>query len=227
MDSHDGWRTRPMYSIPRAARLVGMPSITIRRWLYGMEKDQASMRPVFGTLAKAKELSAEVSFIQLAEIAVARHFRNRRIKLERVRRAHEFARAHFQLQYPFAEMDFKVVAVSILTEFQQEEPGPSLLMSVDPVGQLALPLDVAEELDHFEYIDALAARWYPLGQSALVVIDPQVGAGLPTVSGRRIPVDTIYGRWKAGENIGFIASDFKLKGAEVETVLRYAEKLAA
>ena len=58
----------------------------------------------------------------------------------------------------------------------------------------------------------LAAKWYPAGKEAPIVIDPRVSAGLPTIAGRGVTVDALRKLWKAGYTIEFIADDFRMKG---------------
>jgi len=221
-DVLNGWRTKPEYTITQAAKLAGTSSATVRRWLYGYESERAQMRPVFGTKEKAKEANVEVSFLQLAEIVVVCRFRHRRIKLERLRRAHHYARNEFHIEYPFASLKLKTDGAHVLSVFQEREPGVSLL-SLDQYGQWTLPGDVVKTLEAFEFEEELAARWFPLGKTVPLVIDPRYGAGRPTIPERRLTVETIYKRWKAGQTIKFIASDFKLLPSLVETTLQYAE----
>jgi len=183
------------------------------------------MRPVFGIKEKTKEVSVEVSFLQLAEIVVVCRFRHRTVKLERLRRAHHYARDEFHIEYPFASLKLKTDGAHVLGVFQEREPGASLL-SLDQYGQWALPGDVIKTLEAFDFEEELAARWFPLGKTVPLVIDPRYGAGRPTIPERRLTIETIFKRWKAGQTIKFIASDFKLPPSLVETTLQYAESYA-
>ncbi len=98
----DDWRTMPVYSITQAARLAGVAPVTVKRWLYGQDIEGARMRPVFGGGGRLKESAVEVSFLQLLEIVVASRFRRKGVTLERLRRAHEYARKQLHAQYPFS-----------------------------------------------------------------------------------------------------------------------------
>jgi len=216
------WRTRPEYTISQAAKLAGTSSATVRRWLYGYESERARMRPVFGATKKTKEASVEISFLQLAEIVVVSRFRHRYVKLERLRRAHRYACASLHIDYPFAWLKLKTDGAHVLSVFQEQEPGERLV-SLDQYGQFTLPGDVVKTLELFDYEEEFAARWFPIGRHVPIVIDPRYGAGKPTIPERRLTVETIYKRWRAGQTIKFIASDFKLRPSLVETTLQYAE----
>jgi len=180
------------------------------------------MRPVFGKREKTKEAKVEVSFLQLAEIVVVSRFRKRRVKLERLRRAHQFAREFLHIEYPFAWLKLKTDGAHVLGVFQDREPGETLL-ALDKFGQWTLPGEVIQALELFEYEEEFASRWYPIGRNVPIVIDPRFGAGKPTIPDRRLTIETIFKRWKAGQTISFIASDFKLSRSLVETTLQYAD----
>lgn len=220
----NGWRARPAYTITQAAKLASTSSRTVRRWLYGGE-NQRPMRPVFGDKKRAKEASVEVSFLQLAEIVVVSRFRHRRVKLERLRRAHRYASQELEIEYPFAWLKLKTDGAHVLSVFQELEPGERLL-ALDQYGQFTLPGDVLRTLELFDYEEEFAARWFPIGRNVPIVIDPRYGAGRPTIPERRLTVETIYKRWRTGQTIRFIAEDFKLSSSKVEAALRYAENYA-
>lgn len=51
--------------------------------------------------------------------------------------------------------------------------------------------------------------------------DRQIMSGAPCVAGRRIPVHVLAGRFAAGDNIGFIATDYDLKPEDVRDAIRF------
>jgi uncharacterized protein (DUF433 family) len=142
-----------------------------------------------------------------------------------LRRAHTFARESFGLEYPFASLRLKTDGTHVLRQFEESEPGPSLVL--DLYGQLTLPEPVVKAIETFDFEQELAARWFPMGKDIPIVIDPRYGAGRPTIPNRRLTIETIHKRWLAGQSFQFIAEDFDLEPAAVEDALRYAEKYAA
>jgi uncharacterized protein (DUF433 family) len=224
-EASNRWRTRPIYTLSQTARLAGVSPITVRRWLYGADTPSTKMQPVFAGKDKSKEDSAEVSFLQLAEIVVVGRFRQRKVKLDSLRQAHAYACQILHLEYPFAWLNLKTDGLHVFSDFEKHHPDASLL-TLDKNGQLTLPGNILQALELFDYEDEFASRWYPIGRNVPIVIDPKYGAGRPTIPNRRVPIASIYGRWKAGENIAFIASDYALKPDLVETTLQYAENYA-
>ncbi|MFC1976894.1 DUF433 domain-containing protein [Chloroflexota bacterium] len=219
------WRTRPVYTISTTAKLAGVHSNTVRRWLYGEDSTSTKVRPVFSGKAKTKEDLVEVSFLQLAEVVVVSRFRERKIKLNTLRQAHEYACKMLNLEYPFAWLHLKTDGVHVFSEFEENHPDASLL-TLDKKGQLTLPGNVIKALELFDYEEEFAARWYPIGRNVPIVIDPRYSAGRPTIPQRRLPIASIYNRWKSGENISFISSDYSLPRTLVEITLQYAENYA-
>jgi len=183
------------------------------------------MRPVFSEIGKSKEDMAEVSFLQLAELVVVSRFRQRKVKLNTLRQAHAYACEVLTLEYPFAWLHLKTDGVHVFSDFERTHPDASLL-TLDKKGQLTLPGNVIQALELFDYEEEFAARWYPIGRNVPIVIDPRYSAGRPTIPHKRLPIASIYNRWKSGENISFISSDYSLTHKLVETALQYAENYA-
>lgn len=184
------------------------------------------MEPVLGERPRKKEQRAEVSFLTLAEIVVVSAWRKREMKLDRLRRAHDFVKSRFHIEYPFAHVEFKTDGAHMLMQFEQAEPGPKLL-AADMSGQEILPGHVVTELERFDFEAEFAARWFPISKDVPVVIDPRYAAGKPSIVGRGVTVETLYKHWRAGQEIDFIAEDYELDKKLVELVLQRAERFAA
>ena len=100
-----------------AARLAKVAPNTIRRWISGTE----TAKPVFdnSSYVIARD-SAVVSFIQLVEIVVASNFRKEgRVSLDVVRRAYVNAKAHFDIEYPFASLKLEPLAAHIIVRLRE------------------------------------------------------------------------------------------------------------
>jgi len=168
--------------------------------------------------------SLQVSFLELAEIVVVSRFRkDSRIQLERIRRAHAYAKKVLKEPFPFATTQFKEFGGHIIHEFEESEPGRGQ-MAFDTGGQWVLPGFVQEGISSFDFEpeDRWVKRWFPFGRLAHVVVDPHYAAGRPIVEGTRVPVRMISERFKAGDTIQFLARDYGLKASVVEEVLRLA-----
>jgi uncharacterized protein (DUF433 family) len=217
-----------MYTMREAARLAGVASATVRRWLRGYTPDPRQpwrqSPPVFGEQVE----SPFVSFLQLVEIVIASDFRKvGHVKLEVVRLAYENAKEETRIEYPFAHLQLESLGGHIIRWIREGDGAGARARAVDTPDQWALPGLVAERIRALDYERELAARWYPVGRDVPVVIDPLYSAGLPTIPGRGVTVDTIHKRWRAGQLIEFIADDLQIGSTSVERVLQYAEQIAA
>ena len=222
----DRFRVGKAYTIREAAELARVSPGTVRNWLYGASTSYGyEMQPVFGAKRKPGDGAARVSFLELSELVIAARFRSRRIKLSRVREAHEYARGEWEMSHPFAHLDLDSLGGHILAKFEEESPDPSqgrLVVLTSPEQQVLLPKLVREERENFEYAeDGFAERWHPYGHDVPVVVDPHYAGGKPTIAGSGVSVEIIHQRWTAGEKIPYIALDFQLRRADVEAVLQH------
>jgi uncharacterized protein (DUF433 family) len=215
----ESWQTSVAYSIPQAAKIAGTHPINVRRWLYGSHYTHTQMKPVFGE----REEIPRLSFIDLAEIIVVTRFRQKGVKLNTLRDAYEFSKKLLSIEYPFAHMNLKTDGANVLATFEEDHPKASL-MAMNKHGQLTLPQEVINALELFDYEREFAARWFPVGRDVPIVVDPRYSAGQPSIPYRRLPITILYYRWKGGEPMGYIASDYSLPKNVVEEALRYAEK---
>jgi uncharacterized protein (DUF433 family) len=223
----DTFRTGKAYTVTQAARLAGTSPQNVARWLRGYTGPGHQMAPVFGD--RSAGTPRTVSFLELAEIIVVAKFRRpdprgkRPVNLATLRRAHEYARRAFGLEYPFASLNLKVEGGHVLHDFDLANPGEERI-ALDMGGQWMLPQPVRKELDQFDFDpdDHLAQRWFPLGRDGRIVVDPHVAAGRPAIAGTGVTVDVINKRFLSNESIEAIAEDFEIGRADVEQALRYA-----
>ena len=220
----NGWRTDPLYSFSETAHLAHVSAGTVRNWLFGYTAQGREVQPLFKAPADQGPM---VSFLQLTEIVVAGKFRKaERVSFQVVRRAYENAQQQSGLENPFAHLQLEALGGHIVSRLRKERPGTSIQTLDDPE-QWTIPGLVLDTVRQFDYEQELAARWFPIGRSVPIVVDPRLSSGVPTLVGRGITIQALYKRWKAGHLIGFIARDFKLKDDLVERALQYAEQVAA
>ena len=132
-----------------------------------------------------------------------------------VRRAYENAKAQWNVEYPFAHVRLESLGDHIVERLRSERPGRSL-QALDQPLQWTLPGLVLETLEQLDFESELAARWYPVGKSIPMVVDPKITSGLPTIVGRGVTVEVIHQRFKTGQRLEYIAQDFVLKPVLVE-----------
>ena len=69
-------------------------------------------------------------------------------------------------------------------------------------------------LDEFDYEgDGIVIKWHLTGPKSLIIIDPRIAFGAPSIEGT--PTWVLSERWNAGETVQEIADDFNLREEEV------------
>lgn len=220
----DRFRIGKSYTIRQAAVLAGVSPGTVRNWLYGTSPPNGyEMEAVFGGKERRKDEIARVSFLELTELVIAARYRKLRIKLERIRSAHNYAKNEWELSHPFAHLNLTSIGGHILARFEAESPGEGHFVVLSSHEQYVLPDIIEGELNRFDYSDEdnFAERWYPHGRDVPIVVDPHYAGGKPTIAKRGVTVEIVHKRWKAGEGVAYIAQDFRLTRADVEAVLQH------
>jgi uncharacterized protein (DUF433 family) len=198
-----------------------MPKATLRAWALG----QGNFRPVLW-LPDRDERSVPplLCFMNLVELHVLDALRREhRVPLPQVRKALRFLSREFpNHRRPLAEIDLLTDGLDLFVERY------AALINASQDGQRALR-DVLEK--HLLRVDrdqrGLAARLFPfttkrnLDSPKVIVIDPGVGFGRPTLTGTGIPTGILAERWKAGESIDELAEEYRRAPTEIQEALRW------
>ncbi len=222
----NGWRTESMYSFSEAAHLADVSTTTVKNWLFGYSVRGRDVPPLFPSSD-----AAMVSFLQMIEIMVAGRFRKsavggKSVPFRAVRDAYLNARESSGIEYPFAHLRLEALGGHIV-HFLREGGSIASYQTLDTPEQWTMPGLLRETIDQIDYQHELASRWFPIGRSVPIVVDPRLSTGLPVIEGRGVTVQAIRNRFMAGLRIDFIAEDFAMDPELVETALRYGEKVAA
>ena len=209
------WRRRlvlPAYRITDAARYVSESTQLIASWHYRETQ--------LGVALPGKESGKPLSYLQLIEVAVVATFRKLGLSLQRIRKARQYLAQRFNSEYPFAEFRFKTEGFHVLMDLQQVEEDTNMrLIVADKAGQLAWEQMMEDRLLEFDYEYELVLKWHLAGRQSLVMIDPRVAFGAPTVSG--LPTWILKGRYQAGESVDDIMQDFRLDKVAIRDGLAF------
>lgn len=215
---------RPMYALPEAARLLRVPSSTLRWWLEGRKTYPPVLRP-------EPTGSTDVTWGEFVEAGLLREYRDRRVPLQRLRPVIEILRERFDIPYPLAHFrPFVGVGRRLLFEAQQVADLPAELGLVLELigGQMVLDSRVDAFLHRVDFSKdelQVAERLHPDGRNSPVVIDPMRSFGAPTLRGIR--TDALAELVEAGEPPELVAEEYGLTPDELKAALAYEWQPAA
>ena len=209
--STEAWRKRldlPAYQVGEAARYTHVHPNTVSAW-----------HKIEQRLLSARQKRAQLSYLQLIELAVVAGFRKAKFRVPEIRAAREFIQKNLDSRHPFAEYKFRHYGKSLFTNFK--EGGAHRLFKANQEGQLAWEDFIGPVLKEFDYEDdgGIAVRWHVGGAGSPIIIDPRISFGAPSVSGT--PTWILKGRFDAGESDSEIAEDFRLKVSDVRAALKF------
>ena len=223
-------REMPSYSVGEAAHYLRIPIATLRSWVcgryYPTEHGKRFFKPV---IELPDDNLPSLSFVNLVEAHVLDAIRREHnIPLPKVRIALDYVKPHFGSRHPLADHEFQTDgAALLLSRFEK-------LIAVSEAGQLAMKEMLAAHLRRVEHdASGLAARLYPFtrkreaDEPKIIVIDPWISFGRPTITGTGIATSIVAERYKAGESIAELAQDYGCEQNYVEEAVRCELALAA
>lgn len=209
---------RPIYSYSEADRLARVSRGTSRRWIegysyVGREGERVAQPPVTPDRPVAGD---GVSFTDLIEVAAIGQFKQLGFSLRRIRTIVEAAQQEFGVTHPLSMLEFKTDGRDVFVKHD------TLLHDVlRNQAQLAWDEILSPFLETLDYRDAIAYRWWPLGKSRPVMIDPEYGFGQPVVADSGIRTETLRERIEAGDSYDQIAHDFNVRRGDIESAVQY------
>ena len=223
-------RELPAYSCAEAAHLAHVPAATLRSWVLGRPYKAAGADKWFGRLFTPAQLEPlRLSFLNLVEAYVLAAIRREYgVKMPRVRKALAFVERELSVERPLATQRFQTDGIDLFIEHA------GFLIAASRSGQHASPELLRERLRRIEFDrSGLAARLYPLaratedaGQPRLIVIDPRIAYGRPSIAGRGVPTAVVAQRFYAGEDLDSLARDYDCSREQISEAIR-CERIAA
>jgi uncharacterized protein (DUF433 family) len=210
----EAWRERlnaPNYRVGEAARYARTSASNVARW----HKDPSLRLPV-------KDVGAELSYVQLIEVAVVAACRRAGLKMNAIRETRDYMRQKLGVPHPFATKRFKTDGRNLVFDLAQIAPGEKeKLVNTNLGGQLEWNEILQSVMQEFDYDgdSDLAVKWHVGGIGSPIIIDPRISFGAPAVGG--IATWLLKARYQAGEPIAETARDFGIKAADVKQALQF------
>ena len=204
-------RYEPIYTPADISRYAHVPAATLRSWT-----GSGGRRVI---IRRAGRGVAPFSFINLIEAHVLAALRKtHEVPMQRVRRALDWMRDHFNTEHPLAEAELEVFNWDIFVDHR------GMKVAASERGQSVIAEIMRPYLQRVERDAAGPVRFYPFTSyqdcPRHIVMDPCVEFGRPVVSGTRIETVMLFERFSGGESMSDLAGDYGLDPASVEEALR-------
>lgn len=224
----------PIYNPAFASQLVNLSQGRVKRWLQGYEYHYSS-----GPESKIKpghkgpilsryesDLPAYASFLDLIDLLFVKQFLEHGISLQKIRKA--FGEAENILGgHHFAQRSFFTDGKNI---YLQVKDKADALLELLSGGQWVIA-DFIKELAHqidFDEPSGFARKWFPLGQNGLVVLDPNISFGKPSIIKKNISTENIFDCYLGEEkNIKNVCNWLNINPDEANAAVKFESRLKA
>jgi uncharacterized protein (DUF433 family) len=219
----------PTYSVTDASRYLNIPLPTLRTWLNGRKYNTIEGEKYFlPIIQRPSDEMSQLSFTNLVEAHILRVIRTiHNISLDKVRTALDYISNKFNTSHPLATKKFSTDGVDLFLE----EVGH--LVNVSRSGQLAMKEILQQLLDRVEWDENnFATRLYPeldhINDDKILIIDPHISFGKPTIKGTGVPTKAIAQLYDAGDSMEEIAEDYDCNVIQIkEAILFESHRRAA
>jgi uncharacterized protein (DUF433 family) len=216
---------RPLYSYAEAARLLDLPTATLRWWLEGGHRKGVEYQPVI----RPEPTGADaVTWGEFVEAGLLRGYRKKRVPLQRMRPFIQKMRERMKMPYPLAHYRPLIDRSKLVYDLQREVQLPPEMYLVRFEGgqtQLAPPILEFLERVEFEGGNGPALRYWPVGKQSPVVIDPKIAFGVPQIRGIR--TELVAESVSAGESEAEVSASWGLSAKDVRAALAWENRAEA
>jgi uncharacterized protein (DUF433 family) len=217
-----------IYSVAEASRLTGVSGSRIRRTVRGYAFKSAGRvlksPPVFSSQLPVIDGEIAVGFLDLIEVRFVDAFLRRGVSWSTVRKAEAKGRALFDTTHPFATKHFRTDGRGIFADIGGRADKAVIELASS---QLAFSQVVSPFLAGIDFDGDAASRWWPLGASKRVVIDPARSFGQPIVAREGVPTAVLAAAVRAEGAEDVVARTYEVSLASVRHAVEFEKKLAA
>ena len=209
-----------VFLVTDVAKILELPLPNVRHWL--IEFWNKKFGTEHGKYSFGDDKNRAVNFLTLIEFIAFAQLRQHGVSAQQIQKFHRALSKELNTKYPFAETKLLTDKKNLWYERYNE------IVRLDGKKQLTIKKFVAPYLKKIEYDkNMVAQRYFPLGKSKSVVIDPNHQFGQPTIVGTNIKVKTIYLLYEGDESIENICDLYDLNHKQVDDAIKYCEKFAA
>jgi uncharacterized protein (DUF433 family) len=224
-----------IYTVQEAARLSGVSSGRIRRWMRGYkfpvkaakgERAFAESPAVWHPDFQSDDFLA-LSFRDLMEVRFVDYFLDCGVRWRVLRASANMAAEIVGSTHPFSTKKFKTDGRRIYAALQERRADKKFLEVIS--GQFNMP-EVLEARLYRGLVFASeehVGRWYPMEPNRRIVIDPALSFGQPVVNPECVPVSVLVRAVNAEKSIARAAKWYGVQLRSVGAAVSYYNRLVA
>lgn len=219
-----------IYAVSDAARLSGVSAGRIRRWLRGYryrsrKKAYASPALWHGQWDPI-DRNLALGFLDLIEILFVDAFLKAGVSWITLRQAREHAQELFKDSHPFCTNQFMTDGRGIFVKLLRETGEPGLIDIVER--QQVFAQIVSPFFKQLEFVDGHGlARWWPLGNTRMVVLDPTRNFGRPIVAKHGVPTEVLANAIRVTGSMSEVSRWYEVPERELKDAVEFEQHLAA
>jgi uncharacterized protein (DUF433 family) len=215
------------YTPAEAARLTGLPSSAIRRWLFGYSYEHHGPKTVQAPLwlpeYGAEQEEPLLGFRDLIEARMVGRLRQLGIGLPTIRACLRTAAEIAQDEHPFSSAAFRTDGKRLFLESIGDQ-GEKEVIDLK-ARQHAFARVVERSFLDLEFDDTKATRWFLLPRKRTIVADPERSFGQPITSEAGIPTARLAEAVAAEGSVEKVARLFDLAITTVRDALAFEARL--
>ncbi len=218
-------REVPRYGLNDAAWYLAIPLATLRSWVIGRSYPKQDGTAHFEPLIQLPGgADRRLSFSNLVEAHVLRSLRtHHEVPIKHVRAALTYAEERLGIDRLLLRDDLLTHTGDVFLERYGE------LVNLSKSGQIAVRQMLEAHLARVEWStgDPHPRRLFPfshggvLDASKVILIDPRVAFGKPTIAGKGVTTAALVRRVNAGESLQDLARDYDLSEEQVKAAILY------
>lgn len=203
------------------SEILNLPYSSVRYWMFefwdGRFSKDTNSKYTFG-----EKGNKAIDFLTLIEFYTFYQLRKKNVSSQKIQKAHQHISKELKTKFPFATAGISTDGNRIWYEYLET------IINADGSTQIDLKEIIGPFLDKIDFGNNLhAERYYPLGKSHSVVVDPQHQFGQPTFLGTNLQTDTIFKLYKGGEEKKNICFLYDIPPKHVsDAILYYKHKRA-
>lgn len=220
-----------IYSIPQAARLVGVSDARLRSWMAGSTvrtKSGPKRQPPLWT-PHIPEVNGRcaLTFLDLMEIRLVKRLldHEKGMGLPRIREALSNYRKINGGDHPLLNKKLFTDGAYLYNGAVDENGKPLLNLNKWQFVFEAVVAPTLEAVDIGD--DDLPYRWWPKGKDGLIMLDPTQSFGDPVLADSRVPTAAIVQAFSAEESAERVARWYRISVEQVRAAMLFESDLAA